>query len=326
MAALTPQTGLSTSADSSTNLQGGRHLSLMTRIVSPVGTETVGTAHRQPTVLGGQRLGDASVASGVDVPAASLPGWDIPWRVASCRPDPHLVRRLVALQKAVGEPVIASHATAANLHGFGVLADMVLHARTISGRALRVGPDVVLHRDEPRLPIVQRGLILVTDPAETAVDVARSALDSDVLAVLDAARHSGVTLEALTGALDLARGSREIAGVRRWLDHADPRAESADQSRMRWQIVNADLPSPDLQVLVAIAPGGFRRIQLGWRRRRIGLDYDGGGFFTPAGSLARDRHRHRQLLHAGWTMLYATHAHLHRNPAPLLARLRHLLS
>ena len=249
----------------------------------------------------------------------------VAWRGAYCYPDPDLVRRLVALQVAVGEPVVASHATAANLHGFGVLADPVLHARTVSGRAFRGGPDVVLHRDEPRRPIVQRGRILATDPAETAVEVAGAAADIDVLAVLDAARHSGVSLEDLTAPLRSRAAAVELAGVRRWLDHTDPRAESAGQSRMRWQLVNADLPIPDLQILVAITPGGFRRIQLGWRRRRVGLDYDGGGFCTPAGSLARDRHRHRQLLHAGWTMVYATEAHIHRNPAPLLTRLQHLL-
>lgn len=251
-------------------------------------------------------------------------GVEHPW-APHCLPDPNLIRRLLTLQRALAEPVVACHSTAANLHGFGVLADPVLHATTVSGRPGRPIPAVRIHRLAPRLPLVDRGQVWAVDPAETAIEVARGAASVDVLAVLDAARRSGVTAEALAGALELAGGATGISQVGRLLEHADPRAESAMESRTRFRVLEAGLPKPDLQIIVAISPGVFRRLDLGWRRRRVGLEFDGPGPGTVGGALAGDRMRHRQLRSAGWTVLYATAADIVDDSEPLIRRLRPLL-
>jgi very-short-patch-repair endonuclease len=287
----------------------------------------VGTAeHHHPNIAAGRIVGGAPAKPVSGLFPAGRPGSTVAWRRALCLPDPDLERRLLALQDRIGTCLVACDRTAAQLHGFGVLPDGALHVMAAPGRPLRDVLGVRIHQGVPRLPTKRLGRVVVTDPAETAIEVARAAADVDVLAVLDAARHSGVTPDSLSGAVTLARGSRGITGVRQWLERADPRAESAMESRTRWRILDAGLPAPDLQVLVAIGPGVFRRVDLGWRRRRVALEYDGAGFCAPAGSMARDRVRHRQLLHAGWTMLYATESDIRRDPAPLLARLRPLLS
>lgn len=266
-----------------------------------------------------------AAAVGADLPTTGAGAAGGPW-APHCLPDPLLIRRLLVLQSALGEPVVACATTAANLHGFGVLPDPVLHATTVSGRRAASLAGVRMHRLTPHLPLVDLGLVWAVHPAETAIEVARAAAPPDVLAVLDAARRSGVPLDALVSAAEMADATIDLPEVRRLLEHTDPRAESAMESRTRFWTLEAELPPPDLQVLVALSPGVFRRLDLGWRRRRVGLEFDGPGPGAPAGALAGDRLRHRQLRSAGWTVLYATASDVVGNPRPLIRRLRPLLT
>ena len=64
---------------------------------------------------------------------------------------------------------------------------------------------------------------------------------------------------------------------------------------------------------------------MGWRRKRIGLEYDGVEFHTGDGRLAHDRKRHNELVQAGWTMVYATATDIWRQPVPLISHLRRLI-
>ena len=254
-------------------------------------------------------------------PADSARGWAGAYGL----PTAGLAGRFLAAQAAIGCPLIACHTTAADLHGFGVVGDGQLHVTTPSGRSLRSTNEVIVHRRSPMLPVVERGGICLTDPAETAVDVARRVPELDVLAVLDAALSTGIPREHLLAVLESTSAVRGSNQVRQWLAHADSRAESAMESRTRCRLVEAHLPAPDLQVIVAVGTRSFRRIDLGWRRRRVGLEYDGQGFHATAGSMAADRVRHRQLRSAGWTVLYAGESDIVRSPAALMDRLRRLL-
>jgi hypothetical protein len=249
-----------------------------------------------------------------------------PWRGVYLDSRSDLTTRLRALQASVGREIVACHQTAAQLHGFGVVDDGLLHVTTTDGRSLRRRPGVVLHQAVPRWRLQHHEDILVTDAADAAVDVACAGREIDVLAVLDAALRCGATTSGHLGAaIDRARGRRGIVDVRHWLPHADGLAESGMESRTRFRVLEAGLPPPELQIVVAVAPGGTRRLDLGWRERRIGLEYDGQDFHAGDGSLSRDRRRHNQLTNAGWTIIYATATDIYLDPDPLISALRGLI-
>ena len=197
--------------------------------------------------------------------------------------------RLARAELAVGRPLIACHNTAADLHRFGVLPDPSLHVTTMDARSIKPPPQVVVHQMTLRSPVVRMAGLLVVDPADTAIDMAASAASIDVLAVLDAALASGVRPQQLSDAVDRAQRLRGIVQVRGQLCRASPKAESPMESRSRYRIYEAELPEPELQIMVPIRTGGFRTLDMGWRRARIGLEFDGQEFHAGDGSLDRDR-------------------------------------
>ncbi len=179
---------------------------------------------------------------------------------------------------------------------------------------------MVLHQAPPRSPVVEREGVLVTDPADTAIDVARIGPEIDVLAVLDAALRAGVPLPDLEAAADRVGRRRGVIQARDWLPYADWRAESAMESRQRFRILDAGLPAPDLQVAVELEDGAFKFLDLGWRKGRIGCDYDSEQFHSGV-ALIKDRFRHNKVTDRGWRMYYSTHRDVYTEPAPLLAQL-----
>jgi hypothetical protein len=222
-------------------------------------------------------------------------------------------------QVLLGRPVIACFGTGADILGFAVRRDPLIHLTTFDGWSQRTPSGIVLHQAPPRGPVVERDGILVTDPADTAVDLARSGPEIDVLAVLDAALRSGIAAETLAEASLRAERRRGVVRVRDWLPYADWRADSAQESRTRFRFLDAGLPAPDLQVTVAIGDGSFRYLDLGWKQARVGCDYDSEEFHS-GDVLRKDRYRHNQLTDLGWRMYYATGADV-RAPGALLAHL-----
>lgn len=246
------------------------------------------------------------------------------WRGSYSTPDAPLLIRLKALELSVGVRLIACHQTAASLHGFGVLNDGLLHVTSLDGRSLRKRDGVVMHQWVPRMAPRAMDGFLVTTAADTAIDVCCNCPEIDVLPVLDAALRSGLDRRTLATSLNTAKGRRGIRETKHWSAFADPAAESPMESRARFRAIAGGLPTPELQVRVDVS-GGTRWLDMGWRSRRIGLEYDGEEFHSGDGSLARDRRRHNELVQAGWTMVYATATDIWRQPAPLISHLRALI-
>lgn len=250
-----------------------------------------------------------------------------PWRGVYVDPSADIRCRFLALQVSVGRELVACHRTAAALHGFGVIDDGLLHVTTADGSSLRRRQGVVIHQTVPRGDLRDRNGLWLTGAADTAVDVACSGREIDVLAVFDAALGCGaVSHDEVLAAIDRAHRRRGIIAARRWAGAANGLSESAMESRTRFRILEAGLPAPELQVVVPVALGGLRRLDLGWPHRRVGLEYDGEDFHSGDGSLVKDRRRHNELTDAGWTVLYATARDIYVDPAPLVAALRRLLA
>lgn len=224
-------------------------------------------------------------------------------RVGTARPD--LAGRIAGVQAQIKQPVIACSHTAAELYGFGVIHDDRVHLTTATGRSLAVPNGVVLHQAIPRSPWRTLDGIDIVDPADCVVDSGASVEDLDVLAVLDAAAVRGATLQALTAASDAAAGRRGQRAVRLWLPHVNGLSGSPMESRTRTRLLRAGLPAPELQIEIATSSGA-RFLDVGWRKYRVGVDYEGEEFHTGDGRMAEDRRRHNDVTDSGWRMFYPT--------------------
>ncbi len=245
---------------------------------------------------------------------------------ALVKPEPpSLSDRILAAQTLVGRPVIACLNTAAELHGVGVRQDPMLHLTTENAWSQQPPPGVVLHQQMLRSEPVEVAGVGVSCPADTVIDVVCAGTELDALAVLDLALKM-LPREQLIGAVERAKYRRGLSVVRRWLPHANALAASPMESRTRYRLLDAGLPGPELQVEVLVPTGGCRFLDLGWRRRRLGVDYEGEEFHTGTGAMARDRGRHNEVSDAGWRMFYPTARDIYRDHRGFTDMIRHALA
>ncbi|MHA3701869.1 DUF559 domain-containing protein [Jatrophihabitans sp. YIM 134969] len=215
--------------------------------------------------------------------------------------DPSVMVR--AAQLSVGEQFPGSHHSGAHLLGFGVVDDRCVHLCGAESEVDRGQKGLRLHSTH-RPPATYRvGGVLVTAPDRTAVDLARELHPREQLVVLDAALRTGlVTPDTLRAEAEAQHGLRGIVAVRRTIEIADPRAESPQESRLRWIAIAAALPDLDLQIDIR-TPTGRYRLDLGYARYRVGIEYDG---VIHADRLIYDRARHNALDALRWRLLYFT--------------------
>lgn len=233
-------------------------------------------------------------------------------------PDsPSLELRAASL--AAGPDLVVCHSTAARLWGFDVLGADTLHF---------LGPAALVNRRLPGIQVHPSSLgcddaVLVdgvwcTPVARTACDVVRLTPPIDGLATLDAAlRSASCTREALMAAAETQQGLRQVVRLRELVPHADRRAESPMESRMRWRFIDGGLPAPDLQVRVG--DGAVRRhLDTGWAEQRVGAEFDGLEAHMTAQQLQDDRRRHNWLTDRGWKLLHFTGVDVYRRPADMI--------
>ena len=231
--------------------------------------------------------------------------------------------RFQQAQLLVGRELIACGPTAAEWHGFGEAADLI-HVTSIGAESWHGPPWLRVHQMLLRSPSVEIGGVLATSPGHTAIDLACAAKPIDRLVVLDAASKAGVTHGQLQHETCLASGRRGILDVRRLAPFASALAESPMESRSRQRILDHGLPAPELQVPV-LTRHGWRRLDMAYRARRLGIEYDGEDFHTGNGSLRLDRLRHNALTELDWVILYLTAADVYRHPHAFLSTMTELL-
>lgn len=176
-----------------------------------------------------------------------------------------------------------SHASAAVLHGLplwfprgGSSATQRVHATRDRRTGARRNALLDLHSAalEPDEVVAVDG-VLVTSPARTVIDLARTLPLEEALVPADAALHRG-----LTTAEELAEGLRRSlrrhgnAGARRAVALADGRAESPGESRSRLAIHRCGLPAPVPQQELRTSGGRSFRVDFWWRHGVVG-EFDG---------------------------------------------------
>ncbi len=215
--------------------------------------------------------------------------------------------RWMALRAAVGPLPVWAGTTAGRMHGapIGRESDPLEMVGATSGHH-RHREGVVMRRLtlEP-VDIVASPYGPCLSPLRTAIDLsARARHPWQIGAVDQLLRVTQLSSSEVLSALDEERfrGMRGRRIARQALVLADPRSESVPESELRLRLVQIGLPTPEPQLVVADADGTFiGRLDLGWRRWRLGLEYDGRYHDDPE-QYARDRRRHNRFRAAGWTV------------------------
>ena len=119
--------------------------------------------------------------------------------------------------------------------------------------------------------------IRVTTERRPAMDLARRLRRPMALAALDAFTHRGlVTVEQLRADLDGVYRFPGVKQARELIALTEPLTESPGESWLRLRVIDAGFPRPEPQISICDRGGReVSRIDLGYRERRLGLEYDG---------------------------------------------------
>ena len=138
---------------------------------------------------------------------------------------------------------------------------------------------MIVTRNETLLPgeTTQVVGVPVTSPARTAFDLGRHAGPASAVIAIDSlAKATALTVDDVGRLIDAHRGVRGIKQLRQVLGLVDAGAESPQETKTRLAIIAAGLPKPQTQIVVRNEWGAvLARIDLGWERWRVGVEYDG---------------------------------------------------
>ncbi len=231
------------------------------------------------------------------------------------------VTRLRGLDLRCGEPVAVCLGTAAALYGFDTQGVSALHVLNPVGQQLRNRLGLLVHRREGA-PLIEYEGQLVTAPAWTAVEVARSLDRPRALATLDAALRTGTCSTADLVATGVQQtGRRGIVGVRELIPLARPQAESAMESEARLVMLDGSLPEPVLQFEVVDRDGRLWRLDFAWPDQLLAVEYDGFEYHSSPEHLRRDRQKRAALEELGWVIISIVGDDVRRRPAELVRRI-----
>ncbi len=223
-----------------------------------------------------------------------------------------------------GPDAVLAGKSAAVVHGSKWVDDSepaevirVGHLRT--PRGLRTH-DYVLEPDEA---MMVDGMA-VTTPERTAFDLGRRHPARWAVAVLDAlANATNVKMLDVALLAERHRGARGIVQLRDILEDVDGGAESPQETYTRLKLVNAGLPRPETQIVITDSAGRIvARADLGWKRYRVLVEYDGEQHWTDRDQRAWDIDRTVLLEELGWTVIRVSAQLLHERPYELIRRVR----
>ncbi|MCL2090861.1 MAG: hypothetical protein FWH11_06505 [Micrococcales bacterium] len=241
-------------------------------------------------------------------------------------PADRALARIVGLHRRVETPHWFSRESAALLWGLPVWQSvLVTHLRQTT-KPGQHGRDPTVVRHVAPVPDVHRGVVSdlpVTSLALTVADCARSLPTLDVLVVTDGALRAGVDLDEVRTLLG-GRGRHGVQAAERVLAAADPGAESAPETALRYHLVVDGLPVPQTQVPITTCRGTFWA-DLGYPHLRVAIEYDGRTKYTDQDAWFREKRRLDAIVEAGWLVIRITAEDL-RNPRRLVARIRRALS
>jgi hypothetical protein len=206
----------------------------------------------------GRRVDSEALARGVDrgTHLRLVPGVFVEATAWNARePIIQFRMRAVATALTMSPDVVFSHFTAATFLGIPVLGEAPTRVEVTVAQAKggRSSGNVRRHCTPLDDEVVDLGGFLVTSPARTVADIARSESFTRAVATADAALHHKrkpvplLTLDELAAAVDRHQNRKGAAKLRRVAEFATPLSDSVRESESRCLIHLAGFPAPVLQ-------------------------------------------------------------------------------
>jgi len=228
---------------------------------------------------------------------------------------------LVAVAKRLPPGSAFSGYTAAWLHGLDVAPCDTIEV-TIPDRAgTRRRAGVYVRRGSlGAQEIVVRRDLPTTSALRTVVDLGRREPLVEGVVAVDMAVHARlISIAELRAYVAEHRGAKGIARLRRVIDLAEPKAESAMETRLRMLLVLARLPRPEVQVSIRDDKGRSYRPDLLYPKQHLAIEYDGGNHRD---RMVDDNRRQNSLIVAGFRILRFTAADVYGTPDRLVLEVR----
>jgi predicted transcriptional regulator of viral defense system len=237
--------------------------------------------------------------------------------LAKCDPTFRYVVQVAAARAATGRDSVASHESAALMHGIALLrkprAGRIVLSRPLGAWKERTRTTGIVLRvaDLPDAEVTTHQGVRVTTVARTIADLARTRPFMGAVVSADNALHQQKTTKAEISQV-LAAYPRwpGAAKARRAIEFADGRAESVLESCARVVFAEEGLPAPDLQVHV----GGLRyvgRVDFFWPEFGTIAEADGALKYRKGDEAAQQLERDQLLrcarfrvVHFGWQHVF----------------------
>lgn len=202
--------------------------------------------------------------------------------------DQHRVRVLEAVDRS-RRTLILSHYAAAAMWGIRILGMWPSRIDVVADQSAGGRSSGVFARHSTTLDdlvIVERDGLLLTSPAQTVVDLARSMRFADAVATMDSALHQRRTGGALCTRDEIDERVAQCAGRRGYrrasaaAAFATPLSDSTEESHSRVQIHQLGFPAPELQVQIRLPSGRMALPDFLWRDLDHAGECDGRSKYT----------------------------------------------
>lgn len=187
---------------------------------------------------------------------------------------------------------------------------------------------IILHSDTLAADeVCQRRRMLTTTAARTAFDVGRISDVPTAVIRLDALRNAtGVSVEQIDSIIARYPGARRIRHLREAVALSDAGAESPQETRTRLLLIKGGLPTASTQIAVHDDHSFVARLDMGWPRYQVAVEFDGAQHWTDARQRSRDIDRIAELEALGWIIIRVSFEMLCARPHVILRRARHSLA
>jgi len=234
---------------------------------------------------------------------------------------------LTAACLAAGPGAVASHRSAAYLHGFPGLPRWVEVTVPLPGQRRVEGLLVHRSRMEPADHAVVKG-IPVTTVARTLIDVAGCVGEERLARVVDHALVNRLVRrsELAERAERLGRAGRKGAGVLGALLEARPESQRPMgfefEGKLLRALTAARLPKPVPQFRVVLPNGGERFLDFAYPEVRLAIEADSYIWHASREAWEKDRERNNDLVALGWSFLLLTWDTVRYLPAEAATKVR----
>lgn len=239
---------------------------------------------------------------------------------------------VAAVRACVGHDVVASHQTAALIHGLDLLRKPSAKIVTLTcpppaRRRNRTTAGVLFHAAElPDDHVTSAYGVRVTTAARTVIDLARTLPFIEAVVAADCAlREERLTREELTRVCDACQRWPGIGKARHVAAFSDGRAESVLESCARVTFDRYGLEPPEIQVTIR-RPGLVFRVDFCWQEYKTIVEADGLAKYTNREDMLAQFRRDRLLRDAGYKVVHFTWRELFDTPEAVISRVRKALA